>query len=89
MIRHAARYRKNIDRMQQLVDELTERRAANAGWLSMEVLGFVVLSLFLLPMFIGDRIAYLIMAAALGVAAWRLLPNWLRMREIRELSRML
>ncbi|MBS1170550.1 MAG: hypothetical protein H6R01_1468 [Burkholderiaceae bacterium] len=89
LIRYAARYRRNIDRIQELVDELNERRAVNAGWLGTETVGAIAIAALVASLFMGERVLFLILAGALGIAAWRLLPNWFRMREIRNLGKML
>ncbi|MBS1186001.1 MAG: hypothetical protein H6R04_19 [Burkholderiaceae bacterium] len=89
MIRHLARYRKDIDRLRQLVDELAERRAANEGWLSRESFGLVALVALFVPIFVNIRLLPLILAGTVGLVGWRLLPNWFRMREIRNLGKAL
>jgi hypothetical protein len=86
MSKTVARAKPVLTQLRVKVEQLIERRAANAGWLSREVAIFVALSLFLLPIFVNVRIVYLLLAAVVAVAAWRLLPMIILMREIRELA---
>lgn len=80
----AARAKSATGHLSRLVDALAEHRAANTGWLSLPMLGFVTLALLLLPALLGPRAFYALLAAALGVLAWRLLPDYFMMREIKR-----
>lgn len=82
----ASRTKPVVNRLGPLLDTLTERRAVDAGWLSLPVLGFVTLALLLLPALWGPRAFYALLLAAAGVLAWRLLPSYQLMREIRGLG---
>ena len=49
----ASRMERVASQLSELVDTLAEQRAITAGWFSMEVFGFVMLAVFLLPIFFG------------------------------------
>lgn len=74
------------DRIQEHLDRLIERRTANAGWFSREAAGFAFFAVVVAPVFLPPRMTYLPLAAVLGLIAWRLLPNFLAARRIRELA---
>lgn len=86
MRRTLARNEPVAGRMLDLVQQLTERRAVNNGWLSREMVGLYFVALFVLPRFLPGGALYLLGLAAVGVPAWRLLPNWLMARRIRKLG---
>ena len=86
MRKAAVRAKPVATQLRRKVEELLERRAANRGWLGREVAIFVGLFVLLAPIFLPASARYLIMAAALGFAAWRLLPIHTLMRDIRELG---
>jgi tRNA A-37 threonylcarbamoyl transferase component Bud32 len=86
MKKSALRTELTARQMLMLVDLLGERRAVNAGWFSLPVLGFLALAMVLLSPTLGVRITYLLIAGTIGIAAWRLLPNLSAMRKIRELG---
>jgi len=68
------------------VARLRERRAVTSGWLSPQSAAFAALSLLFLPIFIpGIRIW--LFAGIIGIVVWRLLPDFLAMKSIRELGR--
>lgn len=69
-----------------LLHKLAERRAVNAGWLSHEVLGFVVLAMILLPVFVAPWLAPILLVTSGAVAAWRLVPILFMMRDIKALG---
>jgi tRNA A-37 threonylcarbamoyl transferase component Bud32 len=73
-------------RMQKLVDELAVRRAANAGWVSPRMLGFIALALLLGPVVLGDGSAIILAAGVAGVFAWRFLPVLALTRQLRQLA---
>jgi tRNA A-37 threonylcarbamoyl transferase component Bud32 len=80
----AGRPKTAAGQLSHLVDALAERRAANTGWLSLPMLGFAALAMLLIPAMLGPRAFYWLLAAALAVLAWRLLPDYFMMREIRR-----
>ncbi|MBI1891948.1 MAG: protein kinase [Burkholderiales bacterium] len=71
------------------IDALTERQAANAGWLSPQVLVFVLLAAVFAPIFLGPNIVPLTILGGIGLLAWRLLPIYFKIRKIQELARRL
>ncbi len=82
----AVRVETAAGQLRLLADTLAEQHAANAGWLSLPVLGFSVLAMLLLPALLGPRIFYLLTALVVGIAVWRLAPAFSMMRRIRELA---
>lgn len=82
----ASRVERVALQLLSLVDSLAEHREVNAGWFSAQVLGFVALALFLLPVFLGNGTTYWLMAAAGAVFAWRLVPLYSLAKEIRALA---
>ena len=86
MRKAAVRAKPVANQLRQKVDELLERRAADAGWFSREVAIFAGLVLLLAPIFLAPNIRYLLLAGALAVACWRLGPTYFLMRDIRELA---
>ena len=80
----AGRPKTATSQLSRLVDALAERRAVNTGWLSLPMLGFAALALVLIPAILGPRAFYWLLAAALALLAWRLLPDYFMMREIRR-----
>jgi hypothetical protein len=94
MSKSVARAKPLIGQLRTKVEQLIERRAQNAGWLSREVAIFVAAALLLLPMLlhglfpalVNVPIGYLALTAVFAVAAWRLLPMVFLMRDIRDLS---
>ena len=72
--------------MREALHSLAEQRAENAGWMNQQVLGFVVLTLLLLPMIFGRSTLGWLSALLACVAAWRLLPFHSLTRRIRELA---
>jgi hypothetical protein len=81
-----ARIEPVATRMLDLIAELAERRAVNSGWLSPQVGTFILAAVVLLPVVMPAGTLYLLLAAAAGIAAWRLLPNWFMIRQLRELA---
>ncbi len=77
---------KPTSKMMMLVDVFTERQEVNAGWMSLQVLFFSILLMSFLSRFFGTGATMLMVAVIVGVAAWRLVPNFLMMRKIRELA---
>jgi hypothetical protein len=75
-----------VRRLQALLDQLTERLAVNSGWLNGRLLGLLLLAAFLGPRFLGPRFFLVLAVIAVGVVAWRLVPNFLLMRDLRVLS---
>lgn len=87
MKKSAGRAERVASQLLLLVDGLAERRAVNAGWFSTQVFVFFALAMFLLPIIFGNGIDYWLMAIASGLAAWRLLPSYSMMRQIKELAK--
>lgn len=75
-----------VKRLQALLDQLTERLAINSGWLNGRLLGILLLVAFLGPRFLGPRFFLVLAVIAVGVVAWRLVPNFFLMRDLRVLS---
>ncbi len=86
MSKTVARAKPVLNQLRAKVEQLMERRAQNVGWLSRDVAIFVLLAVLFLPLFLPQSLRYLPIAAALAVAAWRLLPMLFLMRDIRELA---
>ena len=82
----AARSEAIANRMLKLLDDLSERRAANAGWISLRMLGFQLLALILLPELLGERSVPFLLAMLAGILAWRFLPVLVMMRKLREMA---
>ncbi len=76
-----------INRLRRLLGNLLERRAINRGWLNQQTLGSLALALFVMPTFISQRWFYPLLLGGGLVAAWRLLPNYFMVREIKALLR--
>jgi hypothetical protein len=85
--KNAARSQARASQMRLLLDALTERRAANAGWLSIQMFGLLALLMFVLPPFLGPRIVPMLAIVGAALAAWRLLPAQSLKRRIREMAR--
>ena len=75
-----------VNHIRILLDILAERRTANAGWMSGSALAFGGLALLLVPSFFGVRAFYLIGSVIVIILAWRTLPNYFTMRNIRKLA---
>ena len=73
-------------RMQTLLDQLAVQRAANAGWVSPRMLGFMGLALLLGPLVLGDGSAIVLTAAFVGVFVWRFVPIFALARQLRQLA---
>lgn len=84
--KEVARIEPVASRMIDLIDELAERRAVNRGWLSMPVGSFLFAAFILLPEMLPPAVSYLVLAVAAGLLAWRLVPNFLMVRQLRELA---
>lgn len=86
--RSTLRHLRNIDRLMLLVDELIERRPVDAGFFNQRVAVFAAVALLMRFIFFRDSnlLTFGMLAAIGGVAAWRLLPTWSLMRQIRELG---
>ncbi|WP_295750449.1 protein kinase [Undibacterium sp.] len=87
MKKTALKVERSAVKMLGLVDTLAERRVQNTGWFSREMLIAFMLAAFILPMLLRGSALGLLALAFLGMAAWRLLPNFLTLREIRKLAR--
>jgi serine/threonine protein kinase len=72
--------------LRKLVDTLSEQHVVNAGWIDINVLAFAGLAAVVLPMLLGGRVIFLVLAAIAGLAAWRLVPTWLMMQQVRALT---
>jgi hypothetical protein len=73
-------------RMQRVAERLRERLAVSGGWLNVRTALPLLLLLLLIPR-LGARIIVPLMATvALAVVAWQLVPNFLMLRQIRELA---
>ncbi|MEY2633643.1 MAG: hypothetical protein RIR00_2297 [Pseudomonadota bacterium] len=82
-----ARCEPMANRMQRLLDQLEERRTENSGWFSQQVLSAVFLTLFLISVLAGRKFFQFALTLPPLLAIWRLLPNFLVARQIRELGR--
>lgn len=76
-------------RLLELIDQLEERRTINAGWINQYTLVSLVLSLMLAPTLLSNRLSTPLIAAAIALLAWRLLPNLSLARRIRRLGQSL
>ncbi len=87
--RLALRTEPQLLRLRGLVEEVAERREANAGWFSSEV-GRTALGVFLLVLFLfrAAGLALLLLVGG-GLAAWRLLPILARVGAVRAIGRTL
>jgi serine/threonine protein kinase len=81
-----ARLEPIASRMSRLIDTLVERRAENRGWFSRQTLGFFWLALILVPLIINEGLFYPLLVSGAVFAAWRLLPNFFTLREIKALA---
>lgn len=73
-------------RIHTLVDHLAETLAVNSGWMDWRVLVFMLLAVFVVPAIVGQSYFYMLGLIVAGVLAWRLLPNYFLLREIRDLA---
>ena len=73
-------------RLRALVDQLSERLAVNTGWLDWRVGFFTFLTMLIGPRFLGPRYLLVLLLIVVGVITWRLLPNFVLMRDIRTLA---
>lgn len=78
-----------VKRLQALLDQLSERLAVNSGWLNGRMLTVMILATLVGPEFLGPQFYWVLLAIAVGVVAWRLVPNVVLMREVRALSQKL
>lgn len=75
-------------RLRRLLDELVERRMVNRGWFNRNSAQFAGAGAFLLMVFVPTWL--LPFMGALGlVAAWRLLPNLLTIRQMQRLGKLI
>lgn len=81
-----ARLEPSVSRMRRQVDALLERRAQNRGWFNQQTMGFYGMLLFVVPLFISQRWFYPLLIIGGLFAAWRFLPNYFSLREIRALA---
>ncbi|PRC92897.1 serine/threonine-protein kinase [Solimicrobium silvestre] len=81
-----------VHQLMQKVNSLSEHRAITAGWVNGSTLSFgvglAVIALFAIRFF-SRSVSFLFIAAAIGIAIWRFLPDYLLMRQIRELGQRL
>lgn len=82
----AARCEFNVNRLLKLLDDLCVRRTANAGWISLRVQAAAGLVVWLVPGAIGQASLYPILVVIVGILAWRFLPVFAMMKQLRELS---
>ncbi|TAN49775.1 MAG: hypothetical protein EPN21_10670 [Methylococcaceae bacterium] len=85
MQQNALRGKRAVDQLLVELDDLSARRAITAGWLNPSVLGFVLLAALFAP-FTPALGVKSIVFIVLGIAVWRLLPDWFKMRKIRRLA---
>ena len=71
--------------MQEQLDRLSQHRAITSGWLSMPVILTTALGIFLLPIIFPGSRGWLL-ALAVAVVVWRLLPDYWMMQSIRKLG---
>lgn len=84
--RAVSRTEARANQLRRLVDALAAHRSENTGWLSPQVLGFFLLAMLLLPMFLGPRIDYVVLLIGLAIVLWRVVPGFSMMRRIRALA---
>jgi len=72
--------------MMMLLEILSERRAADSGWLNLNTLVFAGLALIFAPRFLGAHVFFLMLAAIAAVLAWRMVPNYFTRQRIRSLA---
>ncbi|HZX33508.1 MAG TPA: inactive serine/threonine-protein kinase VRK3 [Rhodocyclaceae bacterium] len=71
-------------RLAFLADRLSQRLAVDGGWLSLPVAGFFLAGLVFLPQVAGGWTAAIMVAAAVAVVAWRVVPTYSLRQRIRE-----
>ena len=86
MRNHALRKEPIAQRLRVLVDQLSERLAVNSGWLDWRVGSFTLLTMLVGPRFLGPRYLLVMLLIVAGVITWRLLPNFVLMRDFRTLA---
>jgi serine/threonine protein kinase len=83
----AGRNEPNVNRLLKLLDDLEVRRTANAGWISLRVQVATGLVVWLVPSVVGEASLYPILAVIAGILAWRFVPVFIMMKQLRELAR--
>ncbi|MEP7083463.1 MAG: hypothetical protein ABI854_01905, partial [Betaproteobacteria bacterium] len=73
-------------RLRVLIDQLSERLAVNSGWFDWRIGSFTFLTMLVGPRFLGPRYLLVLGLIVVGVITWRLLPNFVLMRDIRTLA---
>jgi hypothetical protein len=89
LTKQAARVEPALLRLRELLDDLGRRRTVNTRWLNWGLgLGLLFMIVFI-PKSFGVWPPYAMSAAGLSVIAWRLLPLWQLMGQLRELGQTL
>ena len=73
-------------RLRVLIDQLSERLAVNSGWFDWRIGSFTFLTMLVGPRFLGPRYLLVLGLIVVGVITWRLLPNFVLIRDIRTLA---
>lgn len=84
--RSLKRIEPRANHMMALVEGLAERRAANSGWLSGNMMIAAVIALWLSSVFLGTYAFYAVVAVIVTGLAWRMVPNYFTMQSIRKLA---
>ena len=90
MRKSALKPERNLHAIVQNINKLSEHRAITAGWLNQQTLAPVVLSIFILPLLlhrVASSISPIIYSAIGLVIAWRFLPVYVWMRDIKNIGR--
>jgi len=85
--KQAARNEPALQQLRELLAELAERRTANTRWLNWGLGGGLLVLILFIPRSFGWWPPYAMSVAGLAVIAWRLLPLWQLMGQMRELGR--
>ncbi|MBR7783835.1 serine/threonine-protein kinase [Undibacterium luofuense] len=87
--KHAAKTERVLLRMAPVASNISERMTENAGWLGAQALIAGMMIALVVPMLFNRNLLPFVLLTLLCIVIWRLLPVYLRMRQLRELAALL
>lgn len=87
--KNASKTERILLRMSPVANNISERMTENAGWLGPQSIIAGMLLALVIPMLFNRNLLPFVMLFLLCIVVWRLLPVYLRMRQLRELAALL
>jgi hypothetical protein len=75
--------------MSPVANNISEQMTENAGWLGPQSIIAGMLLALVIPMLFNRNLLPFVMLFLLCIVVWRLLPVYLRIRQLRELAALL